>query len=522
MKRSFVAAALVLVSSSVFSQDIYQIAELSTADLNGTSRYVGMGGAMGALGGDLSTMSSSPAATGLYRRSDVAVTASLASQPGGYEFDGKHNKHVSFDQLGFVYCFPVMDKQLKFINFGINYHKQRDFNQLVASSADDLSGTGYASQTWQLADLCNFWGGSNVGTPLTDMAYQSYLLGDASSNYSPYSAKSHYYNKARWGSNQAYDFNLSFNVSDRWYFGITASVYNVVQKSSMAYTEDLLYKETSGEYTNDGFYTLTNNSSLKGTGYDAKFGMIVRPFSNSNFKIGLTLTTPIYYELTYRNTATLSSYDTRWNLDENISVRDQIARMDYDYKVRTPWKVGVSVGNTFFGKLAVGAEYEFADYSSSSVSYGDDFDGWNDAKDRELNRQADKFLKGTHTLKVGAELTPVRNFYVRAGYNYVTSSIDKDAFLNQYINSASIDAASSTDYLNISSVKRYTAGIGVKFGSFYADASWLYQCQNGKLYAFSASSDGSVYPVPNCDNVCPSRHVKLNKSQIALTLGYRF
>ncbi len=516
MKKIFVAAALVLVSSSVFSQDIYQIAELSAADLNGTSRYVGMGGAMGALGGDLSTMSSSPAATALYRRSDAAVTASLVSQPGGYEFDGNHNKYVSFDQAGFVYCFPIMDKNLKFINFGINYHKQHDFNQLTASSALNLSSAGNASQTWQLSDLSRYWESAESATPLADMAYNAYLLGDAASNYSPYNASSHFYNKARWGSNQAFDFNLSFNVNDNWYFGITASVYNVSQKSSLAYTEDLLYQNSTGENSSDGFYTLTNSNSLKGTGCDAKFGVIVRPFSNSNFKVGLTLATPVYYELTYRNMSEINTYENQWG---NNRVK---FRTDYDYKVRSPWKLGVSVGNTFFGKLAVGAEYEFADYSCVSVSYGDDFDNWKDSEDRELNHQASKYLKGTHTLKVGAELTPVRNLYLRAGYNYVTSAIDDKAFLNQYINSASIDGSTSTDYLNLSSTKRYTLGVGVKLGSFYADASWLYQCQNGKLYAFSASEDGSYYAVPNSLNVCPSRHVKLNKSQIALTLGYRF
>ena len=514
MKKIFVVASLLFASIGAFSQDIYQIAELSTVDLNGTSRYVGMGGAMGALGGDISTMSSSPAATGLYRRSDVAVTASLVSQPGGYKFDGEHSKHMSFDQLGFVYSFPVGDRSLKFVNFGINYHKQHDFNQLVASTASNLKAIDYVSQTWQLSDLCNFWGSSEKATPLASMAYQTYLLGDAESNYSAYGASAHYYNKARWGSNQAFDFNISFNVDDQWYFGITASAYNVVQKSSMAYTEDLFIVK---EEKSDGFYTLTNENSLKGSGYDAKFGVIVRPLRNSNFKVGLTLSTPTFYELTYRNTSWMSTHDTQWS-----STDFKGPYIDYDYKVRTPWKLNLAVGNTFFNKLAVGAEYEFADYSSTSVSYGDSFDDWNDSKDRALNREAHRYLKGTHTIKVGAELTPIKNLYVRAGYNFVTSAFDKKAFLNQFINSASVDASTSTDYLNTSSIKRYVAGVGVKFGSFYADATWLYQCQNGKLYTFSASKDGTTVPVQSDMNICPPRHVKLNKSQIALTLGYRF
>ena len=78
MKKTLFILVTSLTSAFAMAQDIYQVGELSTTDLNGTARYVGMGGAMGALGGDLSVMSSSPAAIGLYRRNDLAVTASLS------------------------------------------------------------------------------------------------------------------------------------------------------------------------------------------------------------------------------------------------------------------------------------------------------------------------------------------------------------------------------------------------------------------------------------------------------------
>ena len=64
MKTLFFSVLTSLVSVVAFGQDIYKVADLSTVDLNGTARYVGMGGAMSALGGDLSTMSSNPAAIG--------------------------------------------------------------------------------------------------------------------------------------------------------------------------------------------------------------------------------------------------------------------------------------------------------------------------------------------------------------------------------------------------------------------------------------------------------------------------
>ena len=43
------------------AQDTYESARLLGSDLNGTARYVGMGGAMEALGADISTISTNPA-----------------------------------------------------------------------------------------------------------------------------------------------------------------------------------------------------------------------------------------------------------------------------------------------------------------------------------------------------------------------------------------------------------------------------------------------------------------------------
>ena len=71
MKKTLFILAVSLIPAFAFAQDIYQVGELSTTDLNGTARYVGMGGAMGALGGDISVMSLSPAAVGLFRHNDL-------------------------------------------------------------------------------------------------------------------------------------------------------------------------------------------------------------------------------------------------------------------------------------------------------------------------------------------------------------------------------------------------------------------------------------------------------------------
>ena len=66
MKYSLMAFAALLMAP-LYAQETYQDTKLVENELNGTARYVGMGGAMEALGADLSTISTNPAGLGLFR-----------------------------------------------------------------------------------------------------------------------------------------------------------------------------------------------------------------------------------------------------------------------------------------------------------------------------------------------------------------------------------------------------------------------------------------------------------------------
>ena len=85
MKKIFVFAALFISVMQLHAQnavnlDTYIGAQLATEDLNGTARYVGMGGAMEALGADISTIGTNPAGIGLFRHSHVSGSFGLVSQ----------------------------------------------------------------------------------------------------------------------------------------------------------------------------------------------------------------------------------------------------------------------------------------------------------------------------------------------------------------------------------------------------------------------------------------------------------
>ena len=68
MKKYLFLAALSLAMLPAAAQDTYENARLLGSDLNGTARYVGMGGALDALGADISLTGTNPAGIGLFRQ----------------------------------------------------------------------------------------------------------------------------------------------------------------------------------------------------------------------------------------------------------------------------------------------------------------------------------------------------------------------------------------------------------------------------------------------------------------------
>lgn len=513
LKYIFITAAL-LNMFCASAQDIYTMESVTSEDLNGTARFIGMGGAMSALGADISTMGTNPAGIGLYRSADVATSLSLNALAEGQKFDEYGKTRMSYDQAGIVYPIKMGNGSMRFFNVGFNYHKRKNFKSLIG--ADQLLANG-ASQTWEMTDVSSYWGGTDKGTPLSNAGYQTYLYEKSGvddsgyEQYNVYNGVNNSYRKWVTGGIQQYDFNMSTNISDRYYFGITFGVYNVDVDSYSGYMENLALNDG----TSVGDYHLTNARSLSGNGIDFKFGTIIYPIEGSSFRVGLSFSTPVWYSLTANCTSQINSTIGGKKYD----IRTEVG--DHDFNIRTPWKFNISAGGTIGNFLALDAEYEYSDYSSASLSYDDSYDEWgwggNQTKDRELNREASKYLKGVSTVRLGAEAKLDYGLSLRLGYNYVSTPIKSNALQNQFINSASIDYNTSTNYVNLGDINRYTVGLGYKAKHFYTDFAWQYQQQSGDFYAFTTQRGN-----PSEANEAPCTKLKLDRSQFLLTLGYKF
>ena len=173
MKKTYLTFALLLASASMMAQTVYTNAELSsTSDVIGTARYVGMGGALGALGADISAIGSNPAAIGMYRRSDIALTAGGMWQKDR-TYHERNTGRGTFDQMGFVAAFRIDHPKVNFVNFSFNYQKKYNFGGAYYADNARLGGLSQADQFASLANA--YYNEESSPYTLYGAAYDAYL-----------------------------------------------------------------------------------------------------------------------------------------------------------------------------------------------------------------------------------------------------------------------------------------------------------------------------------------------------------
>ena len=74
MKRITLALFSVITIFSVSGQNLFDALLFGETTLNGTARYMIMGGAFGALGGDPTSILDNPASAAIYRGSEITFT----------------------------------------------------------------------------------------------------------------------------------------------------------------------------------------------------------------------------------------------------------------------------------------------------------------------------------------------------------------------------------------------------------------------------------------------------------------
>ncbi|SHF64061.1 OmpP1/FadL family transporter [Dysgonomonas macrotermitis] len=507
MKRIF---TLALVFSSVvagaFAQGELDAFNLSYNDLKGTARSIGMGGAMGALGGDISAISINPAGIGVYKSSEVVTTLNFTNNSTKTNLTGtsvdESKFKFSFDNLAFVGVVPINSDVVPLINFGFSYNRLKSFDRKISMQGDYVG----ASMTDYIADLAN-----NANVPASDLAlaskpfrysdlwmpalgYNSGIITGSQNNYqSILAGKSdpsldNNLNIREKGSVDTYDFNVGTTFADVLSAGITVSVTDINYHMTSTYSENMY----SGD-THLGEYFLDNYLKTEGTGWQVKAGLIFKPVKE--LRIGVAYHSPTWYEMTDYYSAAMESTIS----DTYIDTWNEVGNTNTDYKFRTPDKWVFSLAGVIGRYATISADYELTGYGRMHLA-----DRNGNAYSNENGFIKEDF-KNSSTIRVGAEVLFTPEFSGRIGYMWQQSPYEKEV---KDGNIVPVTAGTVTHYTLVGDANYFTWGLGYQFTrNFYTDIAFVIKNRKDNIYSFEDSDRGSL---------------KTSEFTGLLTLGCRF
>ena len=140
---------MVLACTFASAQTIDDVMRYSTENLQGTARFQAMGGAFGALGGDLSALNVNPAGSAVFNFSEISITGSNYHRNNdalyGNTTRNTTDNSLEFNQIGGVFVWnSSTDSPWKKIALAVNYDMVQNFdNQLVVTGSSPVGIDNY-------------------------------------------------------------------------------------------------------------------------------------------------------------------------------------------------------------------------------------------------------------------------------------------------------------------------------------------------------------------------------------------
>jgi hypothetical protein len=478
------------------AQNVDDALRYSQVFYGGTARFMSMGSAFTALGGDISTLSQNPAGIGVFRSSEFAISPQLANIKSSSGFNGygttDYLSNFNLSQGGFVSSIMSNNNPtgLVSLNFGYSFNKTNNLNQSVV-----IQGV---SNTSSMADYWAALGNKDGGTFYKDLggaegiAFDAWVIDTITgsggrsyatvfSNYGDNPPSKYGQTVRRLISNDGFigehAISLGGNYSNTLFFGATFGITELRYISHYEHLESTDIAMPS-QFKN---FTYVDHFEDRGTGYSFKIGAIYKPLESVRF--GLAFHSPVWYKIDeyYYNDIT-----SNFTGGGHYEFSNQPSR--FNYGLDTPYRLlaGVAVQVKKFALLSF--DYEFVDYAAAQ--FHQTGDGYNySIKNNEIRNS----LKSASNFRVGGEFR-MNNLYLRSGYGYYGKAF-KPGEDNQNL-----------DYRSIS------AGAGFREQNFFIDFGYT---------NFKYSQNFFLYPVDN--NVSPAvAGLTTTNNMFTLTFGYKF
>ena len=413
MKRIFLIIITFLAVCAINAQNDMDAFRFSQTNWEGTARFMGAGGAFGAVGAEYSALAINPATIGLYKRNEITFTPFVLNV---HKSACTYNKTTtpflattySISNFGFVIKTTREESMWKAVQFAVGYNRINNFN-------NQFRITGMSEGSSMMSEFINQANGTPYQFLTRDAlkAFNTWLIdtipGEQNSYYSPFTGadieQTKYVNTK--GGIDEMNFSVGANYNEQIYIGVTLGI------PFLKYREETKYKEKDINNVVAGFesFTITDLLRVSGTGINAKLGLIYQPVHF--FRAGVAFHSPTYYsKLKDRFKRTIEVIPSDYDDDDDDENR-------FDYKLTTPLRVIGSVAFIIQKRAFLSADYEFTHYGLASM-YADDYSFSQENQDIQ-----DKY-RATHSIRIGGELFLTDKFLVRAGYGFTSNPYKKD------------------------------------------------------------------------------------------------
>lgn len=500
MKRIvFAIITAVLTFTGLFAQDVNDALRYSRIFYTGTARFMSMGGAFTALGGDMSTLSQNPAGLGVFRSSEISVSPQLFHIKTSANFNGITDDYLynfNLAQIGIVSNVISGNDQngLVSLNIGYSFNKTNNLNSSIriqgkstaSSMADSWADQSYGYYKDELFDNAPYGYMANQVLLIDTLPNSDYEYGTVYSDYGENSHSIYGQDLRRLISNEGYTgehaFSVGGNYSNKIFFGATLGI------SRLKYTEQYDHLEKADYDLTYGFqdFTYTKRTENTGTGVSLKIGTIIKPVES--IRIGFAFHSPTFYKIN------ANLYD---DISANFSGNDHreysLDPLRFNYALTTPFRALAGIAYQYKKTALLSLDYEFIDYSTARFSEtGDNYDYG------EKNLNIKNTLKPTSNIRLGGEFR-MDKLYFRGGYGYYGKAF------------ASNDLNGDVSHRSIS------FGVGFREQNLNIDFGYVNFSNSEKytLYSlYSETAANHLAPVvSNLDNA---------RNTFTVTIGYKF
>lgn len=449
----------------------------SQKELNGTARYTGLSGAMGALGGDISVINQNPAGLAVFNHNDFSISMGTNNKSAEATYYGNTSNSdfydFKFNQIGLAFVFDQQRSDWEKVILAINYQKTKNFDNVF----NVLGNSGFASF-------------NKHPNPETLNDFNQGITQDFSNETS--------------GNSSLFSIGLASEYKKQLYIGASVNFHSIDMVQEATLLE--INENSIGEQLDALFYQYDSNVA---SGISLNLGFIYK--ATQNIRLGFSYESPTTFYNIINETNIFDGRITQDlgraignNKDHDLDIKGDLdilplykggqgyttktERLEVsEYNLRTPHKLTASTAIILGKSGLLSLDYSYHTYKTTKLSgEGGGFSS--------ENSYFSNVLTNTHNIKAGGEMR-LQNWTFRGGISYEQSPFDKNK-------------TSNIDVIRLGNKYGASLGTGIRIENHKVDISYNYSQQKNTYDAYD-----------NYDQVNP---IALNLKQSNINFGYTY